>query len=250
VRKALGEGAFGAVYLCKCRAIADKPLAVKKLLHMTKKQKTFNLNEIHFLSTLSHPTIVRYHGSYAHKEEIWIVTELLDGGPLSQAKSNYDESNIAFAAREILRALVHLHSHHVIHRDLKSENIMFSVTADVKLSEYSNSQREGRRGMEEREIRLCPKQNSFHSLFSKQTVDFGLAASVADGPLIQICGSPFWLSPEMIRMEPHSLPVALSCPAAIFFILALFYFMFPKIDGYLEFCCQLIGDDQWTSSES
>merc|ERR1719223_490185 len=37
-------------------------------------------------------------------------------------------------------------------------------------------------------------------------IDFGLTASLDDGELVQMCGSPFWLSPEMIRMAPHSLP--------------------------------------------
>ena len=134
MQKVVGEGAYGAVFACKCSAICDKPLAVKKLPHLTRKEKNCNLNEITFLSTIPHPTIVTYFTAHLVKDEVWIVTEMLEGGPLSQAKAAYDETNIAYAAREILRGLQHLHSEKVIHRDLKSENIMFSVAGDVKLS--------------------------------------------------------------------------------------------------------------------
>ena len=109
-------------------------LAVKKLPHLSRKEKDCNLNEISFLSSLPHPTIVKYFTSYEAKGEILIVTEYLEGGPLSQAKADYNEGNIAYAAREILRALQYLHGEMVVHRDLKSANIMFSVSGEVKLS--------------------------------------------------------------------------------------------------------------------
>ena len=85
----------------------------------------------------------------------------------------------------------------------------------------------------------------FVSLTRFLLVDFGLTADTTEGDLIQMCGSPFWLSPEMVKMAPHSLPVSkstknkqttkiliLTCP----------------IDRYLELWHQFDGNDEWPSS--
>lgn len=62
--------------------------------------------------------------------------EFMEGGTLTEAAKahNFTEKEIAFVAREILKALCFLHSKMVVHRDLKSSNVMMSTTGDIKLS--------------------------------------------------------------------------------------------------------------------
>jgi len=83
----------------------------------------------------------------------------------------FTENQIAYVAREMLKGLAYLHENRLVHRDLKSANVMLSIKGDVKL------------------------------------IDFGLCfdASVSDEE-VHMCGSPFWMPPEMIRHQPHSWP--------------------------------------------
>ena len=62
--------------------------------------------------------------------------EYLEGGTLTEARKGHEfaENEIAFVARELLRGLEHIHSLKLVHRDVKSENIMLSIMGDVKLS--------------------------------------------------------------------------------------------------------------------
>jgi p21-activated kinase 1 len=63
--------------------------------------------------------------------------EYMEGGSLTDVvTSNYmTEGQIAAVCREVLEGLAHLHSRGVIHRDIKSDNILLSMQGDVKLSE-------------------------------------------------------------------------------------------------------------------
>src|SRR3989338_2416377 len=172
----LGRGGFGAVYLGyaldKHGARKKKTVAIKAMSHKTPHEQSNNLNELRFLSRIVHPSIVKYRCSFLIPEEeaIWMVMENMEGGTLKDAKRNFEEKHIAYVAKNILEALNYLHSHHMIHRDLKSENIMLTNKGDVKL------------------------------------IDFGLSEFVLEHEIIDIVGSPFWISPEMICFQPHSYP--------------------------------------------
>lgn len=80
-----------------------------------------------------------------------MVMEFLEGGTLDRAlrSYNFNEKQIAYVAREvlifdhqliifqILKGLEYLHSENLVHRDLKTANIMLSITGDVKISTFS-----------------------------------------------------------------------------------------------------------------
>eukprot|EP00009_Paramoeba_aestuarina_P008863 CAMPEP_0201522044 /NCGR_PEP_ID=MMETSP0161_2-20130828/16424_1 /ASSEMBLY_ACC=CAM_ASM_000251 /TAXON_ID=180227 /ORGANISM="Neoparamoeba aestuarina, Strain SoJaBio B1-5/56/2" /LENGTH=383 /DNA_ID=CAMNT_0047920797 /DNA_START=81 /DNA_END=1229 /DNA_ORIENTATION=- len=171
VNDEIGEGAYGKVFKCKCPNLSKNLLALKKMPNKTKKENLMNLNEVNILSKYPHPNIVALKACYVTNDEYWMVSELMEGGTLEEAMSEYEEKHVAFAARDILKALDWLHSNGIVHRDLKSPNIMLDIEGSIKL------------------------------------IDFGLAAiTQGDEELIQMCGSPYWLSPEMIRMDPHSCP--------------------------------------------
>jgi serine/threonine protein kinase len=169
-----GKGGFGRVFGAKDRT-TKKHVAIKKLPHVSEKDKRNNWCEIGFLATCKHPNIVRFLDAWEVKDEVWIVMEFLEGGTLHEAIKvhQFCERHIAYIAREVLKALDFLHNNKFVHRDLKSANVMMSVEGEIKL------------------------------------IDFGLCADVSEGERTQMVGSPFWMPPEMIRREPHGCPVHL-----------------------------------------
>jgi len=120
---------------------------------------------------------VKYHYSYLNInqkkgiEEVWIVCEYLRGGTLSEAarKFLFKDAHIAYFAKEMCKGIKHLHDKQWAHRDLKSANVMLQIDGGVKL------------------------------------IDFGLAADMSNGEKTKMLGSAFWIPPEMIRKEPHTL---------------------------------------------
>jgi len=166
----LGHGGFGSVVLA--RTTSSHLVAIKQVQHETGRQKRKNFQEVRFLRYFrDHPNILQYHAAGIYDGELWIITEYLCGGTLSEAVQihRFSEDEISFIAGNILKALVHLHAHQVMHRDLKSGNIILTVEGRVKL------------------------------------IDFGLCSDASNGELVHMVGSPFWMPPEMIWKKPHGL---------------------------------------------
>ncbi len=84
-----------------------------------------------------HPNIVNYIDSFLHKNDLWVVMEYMEGGSLTDVVTAnlMTEGQIAAVSRETCQGLEHLHRHGVIHRDIKSDNVLLSLTGDIKLSE-------------------------------------------------------------------------------------------------------------------
>eukprot|EP01091_Cochliopodium_minus_P019252 TRINITY_DN8041_c0_g1_i2.p1 TRINITY_DN8041_c0_g1~~TRINITY_DN8041_c0_g1_i2.p1 ORF type:complete len:406 (+),score=81.11 TRINITY_DN8041_c0_g1_i2:149-1366(+) len=175
VFKKRGDGGFGEVFTAKDSQI-NKRVAVKKMEHLSEKSKRMNLCEVYYLQKCKHDNVVEYKRSHVIKSlsEMWIVMEFLEGGTLTDAVKDgytFTENQVAYAARELLKGIEHLHSLEVCHRDIKSSNVMMSINGEIKL------------------------------------IDFGLCCSMKDGPKESYLGSPFWIPPEMIRKQQHSYPV-------------------------------------------
>jgi p21-activated kinase 1 len=98
------------------------------------------INEILVLRTLRHMNIVKYIDSFLYKNELWVVTEYMEGGSLTDVvtANMMTEGQIAAVSRETAQGLQHLHKHGVIHRNLKGINVLVSLTGDIKLSTYHN----------------------------------------------------------------------------------------------------------------
>ena len=96
------------------------------------------INEILVMRALRHPNIVNYVDSLLYKNELWVAMEYMEGGSLTDVvlANVMTEGQIAAVSRETLHGLQYLHSHGVIHRNVKSDNVLLSLTGDVKISTY------------------------------------------------------------------------------------------------------------------
>jgi p21-activated kinase 1 len=113
-------------------------VTIKQMDLNKKPKKDFIINEILVIRASNHANIVNYIDSFLYKNEVWIVMEDVEGGSLTGVvKANLmTEGQIAAVSRETAQGLQYLHKLGVIHRDIKSDNVLLSLTGDVKLSTY------------------------------------------------------------------------------------------------------------------
>jgi calcium-dependent protein kinase len=97
-------------------------------------------NEISILKTLDHPNIIRLHEVYVYKKQIYMVLDLCDGGDLF-SRVPYSEHDAARYTAQIASAVLYLHQHHCVHRDLKFENIMFESENTIKVIDFGLSKK-------------------------------------------------------------------------------------------------------------
>ena len=174
VAQQLGKGGYGTVFQAQMGKDKKNQVAVKKSENREEKARGTNLRELYYLMTLENPSIVRVMDCFDMQEQgqMWCVLEYMDGGTLTQARKTHSwtPAETAYIAKGMLTAVAFLHSKQVMHRDLKSGNVMFTVSGDVKL------------------------------------IDFGLATNYPEGgqKLNGTIGSAFWIPPEMIRGLCHN----------------------------------------------
>ncbi|XP_010602387.1 serine/threonine-protein kinase TAO3 isoform X2 [Fukomys damarensis] len=161
----IGHGSFGAVYFAT-NAHTNEVVAVKKMSYNGKQahEKWHDiLKEVKFLRQLKHPNTIEYKGCYLKEHTAWLVMEYCLGSAsdlLEVHKKPLQEVEIAAITHGALQGLAYLHSHALIHRDIKAGNILLSEPGQVKLA------------------------------------DFG-SASMAS-PANSFVGTPYWMAPEVI----------------------------------------------------
>jgi serine/threonine protein kinase len=117
-----------------------------------------------------HPNLVNYYDSYATEKAIWIAMEYVSGGKLTDMLHiDYSEAEIAAILRETLMALDYLHKHNIIHRDVKSDNILITRNGDIKLADFGFT------------CKLDDKRPKRRS----------------------VVGTPYWMAPEVVRAQEY-----------------------------------------------
>uniref|UniRef100_A0A8C1VIR9 non-specific serine/threonine protein kinase n=1 Tax=Cyprinus carpio TaxID=7962 RepID=A0A8C1VIR9_CYPCA len=155
----IGHGSFGAVYFARDVRTAEV-VAIKKMSYsgkQTNEKWQDIIKEVKFLQRIQHPNSIEYKGCYLREHTAWNIHLyhfcLVHKKPLQ-------EIEIAAITHGALQGLAYLHSHNMIHRDIKAGNILLTEPGQVKLA------------------------------------DFG-SASIAS-PANSFVGTPYWMAPEVI----------------------------------------------------
>uniref|UniRef100_A0A673BJ83 non-specific serine/threonine protein kinase n=1 Tax=Sphaeramia orbicularis TaxID=375764 RepID=A0A673BJ83_9TELE len=161
----IGHGSFGAVYFAR-DVRTNEVVAIKKMSYSGKQSNEKwqdIIKEVKFLQRIRHPNSIEYKGCYLREHTAWLVMEYCLGSAsdlLEVHKKPLQELEIAAITHGALQGLAYLHSHNMIHRDVKAGNILLTEPGQVKLA------------------------------------DFG-SASIAS-PANSFVGTPYWMAPEVI----------------------------------------------------
>lgn len=128
--------ASGGVYTAY-KLGTNESVAIKQMNLSQQPKKDLIINEIVVMKSSSHPNIVNFIDGFLVKSiELWVVMEYMEGGSLTDVVTCniMSEGQISAVCKEVICGLNHLHAHGVIHRDIKSDNVLLSLKGDIKLS--------------------------------------------------------------------------------------------------------------------
>ena len=169
----IGEGSFGKVFKGR-RKYSGQIVALKFITKRGKTEKDLNnlRQEIDILRGLHHENIILLLDSFETPHEFCVVTEFAQGElfEILEDDHNLPESEVRKIAQQLVQSLHYLHSHRIIHRDMKPQNILISANGTVK---------------------LC---------------DFGFARAMSSSTIVltSIKGTPLYMAPELVQEMPYN----------------------------------------------
>ncbi|XP_034441795.1 serine/threonine-protein kinase DCLK2 isoform X2 [Hippoglossus hippoglossus] len=189
IGKVIGDGNFAVVKECVERS-TGKEFALK-IIDKAKCSGKEHLieNEVAVLRRVKHPNIIMLVEEVDTASELYLVMELVKGGDLFDAitsSTKYTERDGSIMIYNLAGALKYLHSMNIVHRDIKPENLL--------VFEYPDGTKSLKLG------------------------DFGLA-TVVEGPLNTVCGTPTYVAPEIISESGYGLKVDIWAAGVITYIL-------------------------------
>uniref|UniRef100_A0A672FFW9 Serine/threonine-protein kinase DCLK2 n=1 Tax=Salarias fasciatus TaxID=181472 RepID=A0A672FFW9_SALFA len=189
IGKVIGDGNFAVVKDCVERS-TGKEFALK-IIDKAKCSGKEHLieSEVAVLRRVKHPNIIMLIEEVDTPTELYLVMELVKGGDLFDAitsSAKYTERDASIMVYNLAGALKYLHSMSIVHRDIKPENLL--------VFEYPDGTKSLKLG------------------------DFGLA-TVVEGPLYTVCGTPTYVAPEIIAESGYGLKVDIWAAGVITYIL-------------------------------
>ncbi|KAL6698736.1 PAK kinase [Trichoderma pleuroticola] len=186
-QKKIGQGASGSVYVAKIKDTAvgvareflrqqgpRAQVAIKQMDLAHQPRKELIVNEIMVMKDNRHKNIVNFLDAFLRNNnaELWVVMEFMEGGALTDVIDNnpsISEEQISTICHETCRGLQHLHAQSIIHRDIKSDNVLLDARGNVKIT------------------------------------DFGFCAKLteAKSKRATMVGTPYWMAPEVVKQKEY-----------------------------------------------
>ncbi|KAF3439775.1 hypothetical protein FNV43_RR18053 [Rhamnella rubrinervis] len=200
----IGSGSFAVVRRSRHRQLGIE-VAVKEIdkKQLSPKVSENLLKEISILSTINHPNIIRLFEAIETEDRIYLVLEYCEGGDLAAYIHRHGRVSEAVARhfmRQLAAGLQVLQEKHLIHRDLKPQNLLLStneLTPQLKIGDFG---------------------------FARSLMPQGLADT--------LCGSPLYMAPEIIQNQKYDAKADLWSVGAILFQLVTGR---PPFDGNSQF---------------
>ncbi|XP_062378518.1 serine/threonine-protein kinase PLK4 isoform X2 [Sardina pilchardus] len=173
----LGKGSFACVYRAKSvntsMEVAIKTID-KKAMHKAGMVQRV-INEVEIQCRLKHPSILELYNYFEDSNYVYLVLEMCHNGEMSRYLKDrnkpFSEDEARHFMQQIVRGLLYLHTHGILHRDLTLSNLLLSSSMNLKIA------------------------------------DFGLATqlSVPEEKHFTMCGTPNYISPEVATRSAHGL---------------------------------------------
>lgn len=177
VMKPLGSGAFGVAWLVQHKKFPERSYALKCLNKDSLRQRLWAdvvIREKDILASLPmSPFVVTLYNTFQCPQNLYMLMEVASGGELYQRVADNERLSLGTARYYvacIVLAIEHLHKHFIVYRDLKPENLLVTRSGSLKL------------------------------------IDMGFARRMRAGEkAYTLCGTPYYLAPEMIQHLGHDM---------------------------------------------
>uniref|UniRef100_A0A665X969 MAP/microtubule affinity-regulating kinase 3 n=1 Tax=Echeneis naucrates TaxID=173247 RepID=A0A665X969_ECHNA len=173
--KTIGKGNFAKVKLAR-HVLTGREVAIKIIdktqLNPTSLQKLFR--EVRIMKILNHPNIVKLFEVIETEKTLYLVMEYASGGEVFDylvAHGRMKEKEARTKFRQIVSAVQYCHQKHIVHRDLKAENLLLDADMNIKIADFGFS-------------------NEF----------------TVGGKLDTFCGSPPYAAPELFQGKKYDGP--------------------------------------------